>query len=152
MQGSYYNLFNLEYANEETVGVYLEDGTLDMDKSLARLNEKIKDDSWLDANEGAVRKAITLVGVRIPVQGLNSMEFAEVFEFLPPQAGNIIIPPAEIVAKSGGDFDIDKLTIFMNTLDEDGNVIKRSYKDNQAIKILEVLTILLKLLKNKKLH
>jgi len=136
MQGSYYNLFNLEYANEETVGVYLEDGTLDMDKSLARLNEKIKDDSWLDANEGAVRKAITLVGVRIPVQGLNSMEFAEVFEFLPPQAGNIIIPPAEIVAKSGGDFDIDKLTIFMNTLDEDGNVIKRSYKDNQAIKNL----------------
>jgi len=136
MQGSYYNLFNLEYANEETVGVYLEDGTLDMDKSLARLNEKIKDDSWLDANEGAVRKAITLVGVRIPVQGLNSMEFAEVFEFLPPQAGNIIIPPAEIVAKSGGDFDIDKLTIFMNTLDEDGNVIKRRYKDNQAIKNL----------------
>jgi len=136
MQGSYYNLFNLEYANDETVGVYLEDGTLDMDKSLARLNEKIKDDSWLDANEGAVRKAITLVGVRIPVQGLNSMEFAEVFEFLPPQAGNIIIPPAEIVAKSGGDFDIDKLTIFMNTLDEDGNVIKRNYKDNQAIKNL----------------
>jgi hypothetical protein len=136
MQGSYYNLFNLEYANEETVGVYLEDGTLDMEKSLARLNEKIKDDSWLDANDGAIRKAITMVGVRIPVQGLNSMEFAEVFEFLPPQAGNIIIPPAEIVAKSGGDFDIDKLTIFMNTLDEDGNVIKRSYKDNQAIKNL----------------
>ena len=136
MQGSYYNLFNLEYANEETVGVYLEDGTLDMGKSLARLNEKIKDDSWLDANDGAARKAITIVGVRIPVQGLNSMEFAEVFEFLPPQAGNIIIPAAEIVAKSGGDFDIDKLTIFMNTLDEDGNVIKRSYKDNQSIKDL----------------
>jgi hypothetical protein len=136
MQGDYYNLFNLEYENEETVGVYLEDGTLDMDNSLARLNEKIKDDSWLDANEGAIRKAITLVGVRIPVQGLNSMEFAEVFEFLPPQAGNIIIPPAEIVAKSGGDFDIDKLTIFMNTLDENGNVVKRSYKDNQAIKDL----------------
>jgi hypothetical protein len=55
---------------------------------------------------------------------------------LPPQAGNIIIPAAEIVAKSGGDFDIDKLTIFMNTLDEDGNVIKRSYKDNQSIKDL----------------
>ena len=136
MQGTYYNLFNLEYDNNESVGVYLEDGKLDMDKSLDRLNEKIKDDSWLDANDGAARKAITMVGVRIPVQGLNSMEFAEVFEFLPPQAGNIIIPPAEIVAKSGGDFDIDKLTIFMNTLDENGNVIKRSYKDNQSIKDL----------------
>jgi hypothetical protein len=64
------------------------------------------------------------------------MEYAEVFEFLPPQAGNIIISAAEIVAKSGGDFDIDKLTIFMNTLDEDGKVIKRKYKDNNSIKNL----------------
>jgi hypothetical protein len=136
MQGSYYNLFNLEYDNNETVGVYDENGILDMTESLARLNEKIKDDSWLNADNEANRKAITLVGVRIPVQGLNSMEFAEVFEFLPPQAGNIIVPPAEIVAKSGGDFDIDKLTIFMNTLDEEGRVIDRQYKDNNAIKNL----------------
>ena len=136
MQGTYYNLFNLEYDNGETVGVYNENGELNMDQSLKRLNEKIKDDKWLDANNGANRKAITLVGVRIPVQGLNSMEFAEVFEFLPPQAGNIIVPPAEIVAKSGGDFDIDKLTIFMNTLDEEGKVIERQYKDNASIKKL----------------
>jgi hypothetical protein len=136
MQGTYYNLFNLEYENDETVGVYDESGVLNMEESLARLNEKIKDDSWLNANNEANRKAITLVGVRIPVQGLNSMEFAEVFEFLPPQAGNIIVPPAEIVAKSGGDFDIDKLTIFMNTLNEDGKVINRQYKDNSSIKKL----------------
>jgi hypothetical protein len=136
MQGTYYSLFNLDYADGEKIGVYLDNGQLDMDKSLERLNEKIKDDSWLDANDGAARKAITLVGVRIPVQGLNSMEFAEVFEFLPPQAGNIIIPPAEIVAKSGGDFDIDKLTIFMNTLNEDGKVISRKYTGNQSIKDL----------------
>jgi hypothetical protein len=136
MQGTYYNLFNLEYDNEETIGVYFEDGKLDMDASLERLNEKIKDDAWLDADNGANRKAITIVGVRIPVQGLNSMEFAEVFEFLPPQAGNIIVPPAEIVAKSGGDFDIDKLTIFMNTLDEEGKVVERKYKDLNSIKTL----------------
>jgi predicted kinase len=109
---------------------------LNIDKSLERLNEKIKDDSWLDANNGANRRAITLVGVRIPVQGLNSMEFAEVFEFLPPQAGNLIIPSAEIVAKSGGDFDIDKLTIFMNTLNEDGTVVKRLGDDLQFIRDL----------------
>ena len=136
MQGTYYNLFNLEYENDETVGVYNEDNKLNIDKSLERLNEKIKDDSWLDANDGVNRKAITLVGVRIPVQGLNSMEFAEIFEFLPPQAGNIIVPPAEIVAKSGGDFDIDKLTIFMNTLNEDGTVVERVGEDLQFIKDL----------------
>ena len=150
MQGTYYNLFNLEYENDETVGMYDDNGVLNMDESLARLNEKLKDDTWLDKNNGANRKAITLVGVRIPVQGLNSMEFAEVFEFLPPQAGNIIIQPAEIVAKSGGDFDIDKLTIFMNTLDEDGKVIKRSYKDNEEIKNLRGTADFASAVKNQK--
>ena len=60
-----------------------------------------------------IERPLTMVGVRIPVQGLNSMEFMEIYEFLPPAAGNIVVVPAEIVAKSGGDFDIDKLTIFM---------------------------------------
>lgn len=68
------------------------------------------------------REAITMVGVRIPVQGLNSMEFMEVYHFLPAEAGNVIIPPPEIVAKSGADFDIDKLSIFMTSLDPEGNV------------------------------
>ena len=134
MQGDYYSLFNLEYANGETIGMFNEEGVLDMNKSLARLNEKIKDDAWLDADNGANRKAITMVGVRIPVQGLNSMEFMEVFEFLPPQAGNIIIPPAEIVAKSGGDFDIDKLTIFMTNLNSEGKIKGKILDDNAWVK------------------
>lgn len=150
MQGSYYNLFNLKHTDNEKLGVYLEDGTIDMDASLNRLNEVLKNNTWLDADNGANRKAITIVGVRIPVQGLNSMEFAEVFEFLPPQAGNIIISAAELVAKSGGDFDIDKLSIFMNTLDENGNVIKRSYKDNQSIKDLRGTSDFTKVMKLQK--
>ena len=132
MQGDYIKLFNLEYDNNETVGVYLEDGTLDMDESLNRLNEKIKDDSWLDANNQANRKAISLVGVRIPVQGFGQIEAMEIYHFVPPQAGNIVIPPAEIVAKSGADFDIDKMTIFMSHLNEDGNLKSaqnNNYKD-----------------------
>jgi exodeoxyribonuclease-5 len=59
------------------------------------------------------RSFITMVAARIPVQGLNSMEFMEVYEFLPEEAGNIVILPAEIVAKSGGDFDIDKMFTMM---------------------------------------
>ena len=134
MQGDYLKLFNLEYANDETIGVYFEDGKLDMNASLERLNEKIKDDEWLDDNNEANRKAITMMGVRIPVQGLNSMEFMEVYHFLPPQAGNIIIPPAEIVAKSGADYDIDKLTIFMTNLSEDGKVKKPEYNTYKDFK------------------
>jgi hypothetical protein len=80
-------------------------------KTLKRLNELIKDDNWL--NTGENRKLITMVGVRIPVQGMNSMEFMEVYEFLPEEAGSIIIPPTEIVTKSGADFDVDKMTVMM---------------------------------------
>lgn len=79
--------------------------------SIKELNRLLKDEEWL--NTGDNRRMITMVGVRIPVQGLNSMEFMEVYEFLPEIAGNIIIPPSEIVGKSGSDFDIDKLTVMM---------------------------------------
>jgi hypothetical protein len=98
MKGDYYKLLNLKHNDGKKIG------------TRERLNEMIKDDQWLDKSDH--RKMITMVGVRIPVQGLNSMEFMEVYEFLPEEAGSIIIPPAEIVAKSGSDFDIDKLTIF----------------------------------------
>jgi hypothetical protein len=37
----------------------------------------------------------------------------EVYEFLPEEAGSIIIPPTEIVAKSGADYDVDKMTVMM---------------------------------------
>ena len=121
LQGDYNNLLNLEYKGK-TIG------------DINTLNKAIKDDEWLDADNGANRKAITLVGVRIPVQGLNSMEFMEVYEFLPAQAGNIIIPPAEIVAKSGGDFDIDKLTIFMTNIDQEGKLKQRLYNNTNELK------------------
>ena len=79
-----------------------------------RLNKVIKNEDWLNKDDN--RRMITMVGVRIPVQGLNSMEFMEVGEFLSESAGNIIIPPSEMVAKSGSDFDVDKLSIYMPNL------------------------------------
>jgi len=89
------------------------------------LNKLIRDEEWLNKDNN--RKLITMVGVRIPVQGLNSMEFMEVYEFLPPSAGNIIVPPSEIVAKSGADFDIDKLSVFMPTLTSEGEYATREF-------------------------
>lgn len=80
-------------------------------RTLERLNEMLKSEEWL--NKADHRKMITMTGVRIPVQGMNSMEFMEVYEFLPEEAGAAIILPSEIVAKSGGDFDIDKLSVFI---------------------------------------
>jgi len=98
-------------------------------KTVERLNELLKDDDWL--NTGDNRKMVTMTAVRIPVQGLNSMEFMEVYEFLPQSAGLAIILPTQIVAKSGGDFDIDKLTVLHPQLYKDfgGTVHYLSGKD-----------------------
>ena len=95
---AYRPLLNLNHTDGKPIG------------TVERLNEVIKNEKWLDL--GVNRKLLTLVGVRIPVQGLNSQEFMEVYQFLPESAGSVIIVPTEIVAKSGGDFDIDKLSIF----------------------------------------
>ncbi|NBP14005.1 hypothetical protein EBU95_06320 [bacterium] len=80
--------------------------------ALDELNKLLKDENWVKTNQNLIR----IAGVRIPVQGLNSMEFIQVAEFLPEHAGNMIILPAEIVAKTGGDFDIDKMSLMFPAL------------------------------------
>ena len=100
LQGEYKKLLWMTHPDGNTIG------TLD------RLNTLLKDDGWMSLNKDLV----SMTGVRIPVQGLNSMEFFEVAEFLPPAGGNVIVVPTEMVAKSGSDFDIDKLTMYFPTL------------------------------------
>jgi hypothetical protein len=101
-------------------------------KTLERLNEMLKDEKWLNTDNN--RKMATIAGVRIPVQGLNSVEFMEVYEFLPENAGNMIILPADIVAKSGSDFDIDKLSLMFPNLKVIGNNVKLLTHDPSAVK------------------
>jgi hypothetical protein len=84
---------------------------------LEALNRIINDEEWLSKKDN--RKMLMLTAARIPVQGKNSMEFFKVKEFLPPNAGNMIVVPSEIVAKAGSDFDIDKLFTMMPTLVKD---------------------------------
>ena len=131
LQGDFEYLFYLNHSDGKQIAIKNEDGTLDYNSSLDRLNEMLRDESWLDTDNH--RSMITMVGVRIPTQGLNSMEFMEVYQFIPKTASNVIILPAEIVAKSGADFDIDKLTVLMPNL-------SKSYKTdvpNDALKELQ---------------
>jgi hypothetical protein len=55
----------------------------------------------------------------------------EIVEFLHPVNGEAIMLPSEIVVKSGGDYDIDKLNIYLKYIDKDTN---RVIKDNKDIK------------------
>ena len=99
--------------------------------TLARLNEMLKDTLWQSING----ETIKMIGVRIPVQGLNSIEYMEVGEFLPPEAGSIVIVPPELVAKSGGDFDIDKLSILMPNI----GIAKDTTTDSEYKSLLDDL-------------
>jgi len=141
MHGDYLNLFQRKDLNGIKIGTYefveQEDGTtkkvLNLEASLKRLNTLIKDDKWLDKDDN--RKALTILGVRIPVQGQGSIDAAEIYEFLPPGAGNIIVLPSEIVGKSGGDFDFDKLPSLFPRISKSGKIISASnYATKQDVR------------------
>ncbi len=140
MRGDFENIFHAKDLEGKKIAVY--DSVIDSEtkkakkvlnfqKSLDKVNELIRDDKWLDM--GNNRKLVTLTGVRIPTQSQNSMEFAEVYEFLPPAAGTIIILPTEIVAKSGTDFDVDKLSVYLPYITKQGNWVGDDYSTAEAI-------------------
>ena len=96
--------------------------------TLEQLNAILKSSSPID--KAWVKKhlsKLSMVGVRIPVQGANSMEYVVVKEFLPEAVGAIMVLPSQIVTKSGGDYDIDKLTFIETAFDAKGNDLTKAY-------------------------
>ena len=105
LQGDFKNLIYLKHPDESNIAVYTKDGKVDWEASRIRLNEAIKDKEW----QAKHSKMLRIAGVRIPTQGPNALDAATVAEFLPEWAGPIVILPSEIVAKTGADYDIDKM-------------------------------------------
>jgi hypothetical protein len=135
LQGDFVNLLKLQYNGKEI-------GDIDT------LNMAIKDDKWL--NEADNRKAITLTGARIPIQNLNSMEFAEVWHFLDPSAGNKVVVPTELVAKAGSDFDVDKIFWMMPYIDRQGNYVKEDLPQAELRKLIKNKKLATSLIKHQK--
>lgn len=129
LQGKFKNLLYANY-NGEKIAVYKKNkdtgkSEIDRERSLDRLNEAMRDEAWRKENE----EMITLSGPRIPTQDGASLEAAIIKEFLPFEAGNVIILPSEIVAKTGSDFDIDKLFLmFPNIIRVNGVAKMQRYK------------------------
>ncbi len=74
---------------------------------------------------------LNLVGYRIPTQGLAAIENIKVVGFLPDEAGDVILVPQAYPAKSGGDYDIDKLNLLfpnykINYFDSKGKDLEAS--------------------------
>lgn len=66
------------------------------------------------------QKLLRGIGFRIPTQGLNSIDFFKVKDFLPEAMGDVIVLPSEITVKAGSDFDIDKLNTYLRNFYVDG--------------------------------
>jgi len=64
---------------------------------------------------GKIDKRIfeTILGYRIPNQSISSNDSVEIIGILPPNMGDIAIVYNEITAKTGSDFDIDKMYLMM---------------------------------------
>jgi predicted NAD-dependent protein-ADP-ribosyltransferase YbiA (DUF1768 family) len=87
--------------------------------TIKRLNEALLDDAWVKEHSNK----LIIIGVRIPTQGFNSMEYLRVKQFLPTSAGAVIIVPPSIVTKSGSDFDIDKLFMYEPNIGPNGEFV-----------------------------
>lgn len=111
-------LLELEYDGEK-----LRDKSRPVDFLNAILSSNsAKDKEWVKKHA----RHFTYTAVRIPTQGPNSMENMRVKKFLSGSSGSTIILPAQIVTKSGSDYDIDKLTVYMPKLNRKGEIIKSS--------------------------
>lgn len=63
--------------------------------------------------ETELTKIRTYSGFRIPTQEMASLEVAQVKEFFMPHMVGMVVVPKAIVVKTGSDFDIDKLNLYI---------------------------------------
>jgi hypothetical protein len=129
LQGDFKNLIYLKHPDKNVIAVKNADGKIDIEASRLRLNEAIKDRAWNNKHKNLLQ----MPGVRIPTQGPNALDVAIVAEFLPEWAGPIVILPSEMVIKTGGDYDIDKMFFMLPS-------ILRNKKDGASLYEYEELT------------
>lgn len=78
----------------------------------AKTNNLVKALDMLNADITKRPELYQFKGLRIPNQQLSSNDFFQVKKFNLPTMQNYILIPSEMVIKTGGDFDIDKLNIY----------------------------------------
>lgn len=96
-------------------GVYSQEALDEFNRDLIKANEEFEktgDLNKLKPEHSELIKITTYVGFRIPNQAVSSSDVARVKKFLPPYISGTIVVPKPIVAKTGSDFDIDKMFLY----------------------------------------
>lgn len=105
-------------------------------------------------SEGYLDSEVTFKGLRIPNQELSSNEIVKVKNFLMPTMSKLVVINAETVAKTGSDFDIDKMNIYFKYLNKDLKTIeyttetteeatRERFKLNSQEKLTELFDLIL---------
>lgn len=101
----------LNYIREDDNGNILSADILVPNYLGVKLSEYILEDVTLDTTR-IPEDVLTIIGLRIPTQGFNSMMKFKVKGFLPDIVGDLVVVPAEVTIQMGSDFDVDKLFIY----------------------------------------
>lgn len=86
-------------------------------------------------------EVLEAVGYRIPTQKMSSIDALDIVGILPDYLGDTVIVYPEITAKTGSDFDIDKMFIMMpNYKVKDGNLqkVQSGTKGKKALQNLKL--------------
>jgi hypothetical protein len=91
------------------------------------------------------------IGYRIPTQGVSSIDEIEIVGFLPQSMGNTVVVYEDITAKTGSDFDIDKMYVMFPNFkkNKDGKPELVPFYDNETFDA-NVEEIIEDLLKNRR--
>jgi len=104
------------------------------DSKFIKYDEKHNPIGYMDIND-IPEEALHLLGIRIPVEGKQSMVYFKVVGFLNSGATQIVFP-SELITQTGWDFDIDSLFAYTKNLEfnKDGKlqVVKYS-NDNEEL-------------------
>ena len=73
-------------------------------------------------------------GVRIPTQDKHSMVNIKIVDVLPPETGNVVILPKEIITLSGADMDIDALYVHQKELFDETTAYGAYYTASSPVK------------------
>jgi predicted NAD-dependent protein-ADP-ribosyltransferase YbiA (DUF1768 family) len=97
-----------------------------LEAAFVKYNTRNIVDAVLKLNEDIKSGGLEVIakGLRIPNQQFSSNDVFKVKKFLIPLMQGMAVIPSELVAKTGGDFDIDKISLYYYHLDENGDRVK----------------------------
>lgn len=93
-------------------------------RNIVEAVQRLNEDMAIDPKTKQSKLEVFTKGLRIPNQQFSSNDAFRVKKFLIPLMQGMAVIPSELVAKTGGDFDIDKISLYYYHLDKNGNRIK----------------------------